>query len=79
MEKDFALKLQAEIGIDVQQLIREEVELAFLNRLFASPLSDRLIFKGGTALRLVYASPRFSEDLDFSVTDEIDSGLYARK
>ncbi|MDB4349687.1 nucleotidyl transferase AbiEii/AbiGii toxin family protein [Omnitrophica bacterium] len=72
MDKDFALKLAAEIGIDVQQIIREETELVFLRALFDSPLSDKLVFKGGTALRLIYGSPRFSEGLDFSVTGKID-------
>jgi predicted nucleotidyltransferase component of viral defense system len=72
MDRDFALKLAAEIGIDAQQVIREEVELAFLKGLFESSISDRLIFKGGTALRLLYESPRFSEDLDFSLVDKIE-------
>lgn len=72
MDRDFALKLAADIGIDVQQVIREEAELIFLAKLFDSAISDRLIFKGGTALRLIYESPRFSEDLDFSATGQID-------
>ena len=72
MDKEFALKLSARIGIDVLQVIREEAELIFLNGLFESLLSDRLIFKGGTALRLVYGAPRFSEDLDFSLTSKIE-------
>jgi len=72
MDKDFALKLAADIGIDVQQVIREEVELIFLRGLFESGLSDKIIFKGGTALRLIYESPRFSEDLDFSVLGKIE-------
>jgi predicted nucleotidyltransferase component of viral defense system len=71
MEKDFALKLAAQIGIDVQQVVREEAELIFLKGLLESSFSDRLVFKGGTALRLVYESPRFSEDLDFSLTGKI--------
>jgi len=71
MDKDFALNLAAKIGIDVQQVIREEVELVVLSALLDSSLSDRLIFKGGTALRLVYESPRFSEDLDFSISGRI--------
>lgn len=71
MNEDIALNLAAQIGIDVQQVIREEVELIFLKALFESPFSDRLVFKGGTALRLIYTSPRFSEDLDFSITDTI--------
>jgi len=73
MEKEFALRLSSEIGIDVQQLIREEVELIFLKALFESKVSDVLVFKGGTALRLLYGSPRFSEDLDFSLTDSVST------
>lgn len=76
MDKDFALNLAAEIGIDVQQVIREEVEVFFLNSLFESSISEQLIFKGGTALRLLYDSPRFSEDLDFSVTDKIEAAEF---
>jgi predicted nucleotidyltransferase component of viral defense system len=30
--------------------------------------ADHLLFKGGTALRIVYQSPRFSEDLDFTIS-----------
>lgn len=67
MDKDFALKLASEIGIDVEQVIREEAELIVLKRLLEAPFYDRLVFKGGTALRLVYGSFRFSEDLDFSL------------
>ncbi len=78
MEKDFALKSAADIGIDVLQVIREEAELIFLNGLFESSFSDRLIFKGGTALRLVYGAPRFSEDLDFSVTAKINPAEFKR-
>ena len=28
--------------------------------------SEKLLFKGGTALRILFKSPRFSEDLDFT-------------
>lgn len=71
MEKDFALSLSSQIGIDVQQVIREEAELIFLKSLFESKIADALVFKGGTALRLIYNSPRFSEDLDFSLTASV--------
>jgi predicted nucleotidyltransferase component of viral defense system len=73
MEKEYALNLSSQIGIDVQQLIREEAELIFLKALFESRISDALVFKGGTALRLIYNSPRFSEDLDFSLTSAVNS------
>ncbi len=29
-------------------------------------LSESLLFKGGTVLKLIWRSPRFSEDLDFT-------------
>ncbi|MHB8280545.1 MAG: nucleotidyl transferase AbiEii/AbiGii toxin family protein [Candidatus Humimicrobiaceae bacterium] len=38
-----------------------------LKQLFESELGKSFVFKGGTALRLAFGSPRFSEDLDFSV------------
>src|ERR1700689_2098148 len=47
-------------------VIREYVQHLFLSHLYALPQSDHLAFKGGTALRLLYGSPRFSEDLDFT-------------
>jgi len=66
MDKDLANRLSAEIGIDVEQIIREWWEVIILRDLFASSFGGSLVFKGGTALRLAYGSPRFSEDLDFS-------------
>lgn len=41
-------------------------KLIFLSYLYQEPGSEKLLFKGGTALRIVFKSPRFSEDLDFS-------------
>ena len=43
----------------------------FLVGLSRSPLRDRLAFKGGTALKKCYFEDyRFSEDLDFTLTEE---------
>ena len=47
-------------------IAREYVQHLFLSYLYRRFDSDRLLFKGGTALRIAYQSPRFSEDLDFS-------------
>lgn len=66
MTKEEALKLAQKIQIDLEQIVREEYEILILNELANSSFSKYLIFKGGTALRLAYKSPRFSEDLDFS-------------
>lgn len=48
-------------------IIREYFQHIFLSELYKLPDSDKLLFKGGTALRIIYGSPRFSEDLDFSL------------
>jgi predicted nucleotidyltransferase component of viral defense system len=70
MEQLFAERQARELKIDVTQVVREYWEVTLLQRLFESPVSRPLIFKGGTALRLAYGSPRFSEDLDFSLLDD---------
>jgi hypothetical protein len=45
---------------------REYFQHLFLSYFYQRPLTDQIYFKGGTALRMLYGSPRFSEDLDFS-------------
>ncbi|MEK7122435.1 MAG: nucleotidyl transferase AbiEii/AbiGii toxin family protein [Patescibacteria group bacterium] len=45
---------------------REYSQHLFLMYLYREPSAELLYFKGGTALRMLYQSPRFSEDLDFS-------------
>jgi len=70
MEQLLAERLALELKIDVTQVVREYWEVVLLNRLFESPGDKDLVFKGGTALRLAYGSPRFSEDLDFSLIED---------
>lgn len=48
-------------------IVREYFQHLFLSELYKLPEAEHLLFKGGTALRIVYGSPRFSEDLDFSL------------
>lgn len=66
MDRGLAARLSQEIRIDIEQILREWWEIVILRDIFSSAIGDTLIFKGGTALRLAYGSPRFSEDLDFS-------------
>lgn len=47
---------------------REYAQHIFLSYFYQQPKSGNIFFKGGTALRLIYNSPRFSEDLDFSTS-----------
>ena len=44
---------------------REYFQHLFLSLFYQQEKMDNVYFKGGTALRLLYNSPRFSEDLDF--------------
>ena len=52
-------------GINVR---REYVQHLFLSYFYQQPVTSQIYFKGGTALRVIYNSPRFSEDLDFGST-----------
>ncbi len=45
---------------------REYFQHLFLSRFYQQPKTEKIYFKGGTALRIIYQSPRFSEGLDFS-------------
>ena len=45
---------------------REYCQHLFLSSCYQHHAASRVLFKGGTALRILYGSPRFSEDLDFS-------------
>lgn len=72
--KEFTRKFQTtEINV-----IREYIQHLLLSYLYRLPESEKLLFKGGTALRIIYGSPRFSEDLDFSgekINYELIEGL----
>ncbi len=60
------LSRQYQMGI-FPNIVREYFQHIFLWELYKLPEAEKLLFKGGTALRIVYDSPRFSEDLDFSL------------
>jgi len=60
-------RLAREQQIDISMVVREEWEMKTLQVIFEAPVGRKVFFKGGTALRLGYGSPRFSEDLDFTV------------
>jgi predicted nucleotidyltransferase component of viral defense system len=71
MDQSSAEFLSRKLGIAVEQVVREELEIAVLKTLLESRIGNSLVFKGGTALRLAYGSPRFSDDLDFSALGPI--------
>lgn len=60
--KQFASKWQT----TEQNVAREYFQNIFLAAFYKIPNTEKIAFKGGTALRIVHQSPRFSEDLDFT-------------
>jgi len=77
MEQSIAARKAQELQIDRTQVVREYWELVILKGLYDSRFGRNLIFKGGTALRLSYGSPRFSEDLDFSLIQDVLKGRFS--
>lgn len=59
-------ELSSHFQIDRTIIFREYLQLLFLNYLYKEKDAQRIYFKGGTCLHLLYFSPRFSEDLGFS-------------
>lgn len=63
----------------VQNVVREYCQHLFLSYLYQNPGSEKMLFKGGTAMRIILKSPRFSEDLDFTgagITHKEIEGLF---
>lgn len=61
----------------MQDLIKQEqFEMEVLDKLKSGKLLDKLIFTGGTMLRLCYGLNRFSVDLDFWLYKKIDIKPY---
>lgn len=52
-----------------KHILKEYVELLALQYLSQSPYAPKLVFIGGTCLRMVYGIDRFSENLDFDCKD----------
>lgn len=73
MDKVIAEMLAKNLQISKDKVVQEEYEMLLLKELYESEFGQYLIFKGGTALRLVYGSPRFSDDLDFTALKKIES------
>jgi len=60
------LSRQYQTGV-FPNIVREYFQHVFLGEFYKLSEAQQMLFKGGTALRVIYGSPRFSEDLDFSL------------
>jgi hypothetical protein len=75
--KEFLKQLveKAENPVLAGNLVREYLQARILERLQEGGAFISWVFHGGTALRILYNLPRFSEDLDFSLArpeEELD-------
>jgi len=78
MDQQLAESLARQLRISLEQVVREEYEILILRELMESSIGAALVFKGGTALRLAYGSPRFSDDLDFSLLAPVAEDVWRR-
>ena len=60
-------------NLQAKSLVREYLQARILQFLQESGSFQSWIFHGGTALRFLYRIPRYSEDLDFSLKQPVDS------
>ncbi|MEK7166146.1 MAG: nucleotidyl transferase AbiEii/AbiGii toxin family protein [Patescibacteria group bacterium] len=66
-------QLAQNLEIDTFTVMREYLQIQFLEQIYKDQRFVKTYFKGGTCLRLVYKSSRFSEDLDFTTSLPIHS------
>lgn len=72
MSLEYLLEEAKDIGLPINKkraVIREYLQNILLAGIYRIRLGQKLYFMGGTALRLCYRLPRFSEDLDFNSTN----------
>lgn len=69
--KDYVLELASKAKDNSTKLniIREYLQALILRIIQEKGKSKNIAFLGGTALRMLYGLPRFSEDLDFSLVN----------
>jgi len=66
MNQEQIRKLSIKFQTSDFNVAQEYCQHIFLSQFYQLSQSEKVLFKGGTALRIVFDSPRFSEDLDFS-------------
>lgn len=73
-------------NLSERNMLREYLQYKTLEIIFGTRYGSKLSFMGGTAIRIIYASDRFSEDLDFdnfglsktefkALTEKVKAGL----
>lgn len=70
--KEEVQSLSQKYKINQTVIFREYLQLWFLSQLYTTTGSEKVFFKGGTAIHFLLKSFRFSEDLDFTVQFEVN-------
>ena len=60
-------------GLPWQTLLKETLQVFFLESFYAFPEGSQATFQGGTSLKLLHGAPRHSEDLDFVTLKPLES------
>lgn len=68
--RQFITQLTTKLQTTEENIAREYCQHLFLSYFYKKTGAEKIVFKGGTALRIIFNSPRFSEDLDFSASNE---------
>lgn len=66
ISEEFITNLANKYQTNELNVRREYFQYLFLSYFYQQPKAANIYFKGGTALRILHNSPRFSEDLDFN-------------
>lgn len=66
LSEEFINNLTTKYQTNALNVRREYFQHLFLSYFYQQPKSENSYFKGGTNLRILHQSPRFSEDLDFN-------------
>ena len=73
MQWNEILKESQFTGFTPSQIFQEQMQKAVLTSMSRQNAFRNLVFQGGTALRLFYNNPRFSEDLDFASIQDVET------
>lgn len=66
LDRNFFQNFAVKSETSFRNIIREYTQHLFLRSFYTKRGCENFLFKGGTALKIVFGSPRFSEDLDFT-------------
>ncbi|MFH0797741.1 MAG: hypothetical protein V2A65_11960 [Candidatus Omnitrophota bacterium] len=76
LDREVIKKLASQYQTIEINVAREYVQHLFLSIFYQEPDSEKVLFKSGTALRIVFQSPRFSDTNLFTISKKSCSGKF---